>query len=194
MPAVYTVGHSNHSLETFLELLTPHGIGLVADVRSQPHSRFNPQYNRERLAASLAVAGIDYAFLGAELGARSNDPACYVGDRADYELITRTPAFARGIAHVAAEAERRNVALLCAEKDPLDCHRTILVCPALAAQNVGARHIHADGSLEHGADFDERLIGAMGLGAPDLFRDHANLVGAAYRRRGLVTAFRRKAR
>jgi uncharacterized protein (DUF488 family) len=192
MAIVYTVGHSNHPIETFLDLLSPHGIDLVVDVRSRPHSRFNPQYNRERLAASLAAVGTEYLFLGAELGARSTDPECYIGDRADYALISRTPAFERGIGRVLGEAVRRTVALLCAEKDPLDCHRAILVCPALAVRGIGASHIRGDGRLEGGDDFEDRLMAAMGQGDPDLFQDRAIRVSEAYRRRGIAIAYRRK--
>jgi uncharacterized protein (DUF488 family) len=192
MTGVYTVGHSNHAIEVFVGLLAPHGIDLVVDVRSQPHSRFNPQYNRERLRATLSGVGIEYSFLGAELGARASDPGCYVGDRADYTLISRTPAFARGIDRTTSEALQRNVALLCAEKDPLDCHRAILVCPALAARGIAGRHILADGSVEDPSDFERRLLASADVDVTDLFDDAAERVAEAYRRRGLVIAYRRK--
>jgi uncharacterized protein (DUF488 family) len=192
MAIVFTVGHSNHPIEPFLQLLSPYGIDLVVDVRSRPHSRFNPQYNRERLAASLEMAGMEYLFLGAELGARSTDPECYIGDRADYGLISRTPAFERGIARVAGEAVGRTVTLLCAEKDPLDCHRAILVCPVLAVRGIGASHVRGDGSLENGDAFEDRLIAATGQGAPDLFRDRGGRIAAAYERRARAIAYRRK--
>lgn len=191
MAAVYTVGHSNHAIDAFVGLLRPHGIDLVVDVRSQPHSRFNPQYNRDRLSATLAGAGIEYAFLGAELGARAADPECYVGDRADYALIARTAAFARGIDRTASEAQRRTVTLLCAERDPIDCHRAILVCPALADRGIAARHIRADGSIESDVELEQRVI-AVTKSAPDLFLGRAELVAEAYRRRGVDIAYRRK--
>jgi uncharacterized protein (DUF488 family) len=192
MTGLYTVGHSNHAIEVFVGLLVPHRIDLVVDVRSQPHSRFNPQYNRERLSETLAGVGIEYLFLGAELGARASDPKCYVGDRADYTLIARTAAFARGIDRTASEALRRTVALLCAEKDPLDCHRAILVCPALAARGFAGRHLLADGSVEETADFERRLLASAKVHVTDLFDDPAARLAEAYRRRGLAIAYRRK--
>jgi uncharacterized protein (DUF488 family) len=192
MAGLYTVGHSNHPFDAFVGLLVPHGIELVVDVRSQPHSRFNPQYNRERLASGLAGVGVEYWFLGAELGARAADSACYVGDRADYELIARTPAFLHGVDRTAGEVMRRNVALLCAERDPLDCHRAILVCPALAARGIAARHIRADGSVEQDVELEQRLLEATDLDAPGLFDDAAGRLAEAYRRRGIAIAYRRK--
>jgi uncharacterized protein (DUF488 family) len=191
-PGLYTVGHSNHTIDVFVGLLAPHGIELVVDVRSQPHSRFNPQYNRERLSATLAGVGIEYAFLGAELGARARDPACYVGERADYTLISHTSAFTRGIDRTMNEALQRKVALLCAEKDPLDCHRAILVCPALAARGIAGRHILADGSVEEPSDFERRLLASAKLAVTDLFDDPAERLAEAYRQRGLAIAYRRK--
>jgi uncharacterized protein (DUF488 family) len=192
MTGLYTVGHSNHAIDVFVGLLAPREIELVVDVRSQPHSRFNPQYNRERLRETLAGVGIEYLFLGAELGARATDPKCYVDDRADYGLIARTAAFERGIDRTAGEALQRTVALLCAEKDPLDCHRAILVCPALAARGLACRHLLADGSVEETADFERRLLANAKVNVTDLFGDPTDRVAEAYRQRGLAIAYRRK--
>src|SRR5215475_16107430 len=95
---ISTVGHSNHPIQSFLDLLTRHTITAVADVRSTPYSRFNPQFRREKLQASLAEAGIQYVFLGAELGARSQDPSCYDADgRVSYAKLARTELFRSGI-------------------------------------------------------------------------------------------------
>jgi uncharacterized protein (DUF488 family) len=189
---VYTIGHSNHPIDVFVELLTRHGVQEVADVRSQPHSRFNPQYNRERLRASLGEAGIDYAFLGAELGARASDPECYVGDKVDYELLARSAPFRRGVERVAAAARERRVALLCAERDPLTCHRAILVCPHLQALGIDARHIREDGRIESGEAAVARLLAEEALGDGDLFASRAELVNEAHRRRGVRIAYARK--
>ncbi len=86
---IYTIGHSNHPAERFIELLRQHEIGALADVRSMPFSRFNPQFNRERLAASLREAGIQYTFLGQELGARPKEGEFYEGDRVSYAKLAR---------------------------------------------------------------------------------------------------------
>ncbi len=192
MPAVYTIGHSKHTIEVFVELLTRNGVQAVADVRSQPFSRFNPQFNRERLRESLAAIGIGYEFLGAELGARAADPDCYNGDRVDYELLAGSDSFRRGIARVAAAATERRTALVCAEKDPLTCHRAILLCPPLRELGIDARHILADGRIETDDAARERLLTEVGLGSGDLFHSPAERLREAYRRRGAAIAYERK--
>jgi len=191
-PVVYTAGHSNHPIEKLVGLLAQHGVELVADVRSHPASRFNPQFNREPLRASLAAAGIDYEFLGRQLGARTNDESCYVDGKVDYERLARTASFQEGIARVVAEAASRRVALICAEKDPIDCHRAILVCPALAARGLAPLHIHGDGQLESDAELGDRLLAKLGLAEGDLFRDRAALLAEAYRRHGRELGYERK--
>jgi uncharacterized protein (DUF488 family) len=191
-PVVYTAGHSNHPIEKLVGLLAQHGVELAADVRSHPASRFNPQFNREPLRASLAAAGIDYEFLGRQLGARTNDESCYVDGKVDYERLARTASFQEGIARVVAEAASRRVALICAEKDPIDCHRAILVCPALAARGLAPLHIHGDGQLESDAGLGDRLLAELGLAEGDLFRDRAALLAEAYRRHGRELGYERK--
>jgi uncharacterized protein (DUF488 family) len=189
MRELYTIGHSNHAIDKFVALLAAHGIETVADVRSQPYSRFNPQFKRDALRASLAAAGIGYEFLGAELGARASDPACYVDGKVDYALLAASEPFRRGIERVAALAGAGKIALLCAERDPLTCHRTILVCPELVARGFEPRHILADGGLETHAAALERLVAELGIGGPDLFDDTERLVAEAQRRRGRQIAY-----
>ena len=98
---VLTVGHSNHPLETFLALLRQHGVTVVADVRSAPYSRFNPQFNRKALEGSLETIGMEYVFLGRALGGRPDDPSCYEDGRVRYDRLARTPLFREGLEQVA---------------------------------------------------------------------------------------------
>ena len=91
--SVFTVGHSNHPLEHFIGLLRRHGVTAIADVRSKPYSRMNPQFNREDLSEALKAAGIVYVFLGKELGARTEDPACYESGKVRYDRLARTDLF-----------------------------------------------------------------------------------------------------
>ena len=193
MRSIYTLGHSNHAIEKLIGLLTAHDVGTVADVRSQPYSRFNPQFKRDALRTSLTDAGIGYEFLGAELGARSPDPACYVDGRVDYGLLAASEPFRRGLDRVAALADVGKVALLRAERDPLTCHRALLVCPALVERGFTPEHILADGSLETHAAALERLIAELGMGEPDLFGDADKLIADAQRERGRRIAYTRKA-
>ena len=143
---VLTIGHSNHVLDVFLALLRQHRVTAVADVRSAPYSRFNPQFNREPFAKALEAEGIRYVPLGNELGGRSDDPACYEGGRIRYDRVAATASFRSGLARVVQGAAKYRIALMCAEKEPLDCHRTLLVARALDAQGVDIAHIHADGA------------------------------------------------
>jgi uncharacterized protein (DUF488 family) len=194
---VYTIGHSNHSIEKFLELLARHSIEAVTDVRSHPQSRFNPQFSLKRLRASLEEAEVAYLFLGRELGARSDDPALVVDGKVDYGRLARTPRFQEGLTRVATAAATARVAILCAERDPLECHRAILVCPELAARGVDAQHIREDGRLESRAELETRLLAAVARDEsprtgdlfPDLRGDRDERIAAAYRRRGKEIAY-----
>ena len=182
MTTLYTVGHSNHSIEKFITLLTANGITAVADVRSRPFSRRNPQFNKERLAAALAQQGIAYVFLGKELGARSDDPSCYENGKVQYERLSATPVFKAGIERALAGAEKFRVALMCAEKEPLDCHRTLLVSRALEHAGASIAHILADGSVEPQEKTMARLVDLVGLSKQDLFQS-GDLISAACRLR-----------
>ena len=188
---VYTIGHSNHPVEHFLHLLGQHGIEAVADVRSSPYSRFNPQYNRENLQGSLQAAGIRYVFLGRELGARSEDPSCYRDNQVQYDRLARTGLFRSGIRRVLEGADQYRIALMCAEKEPLQCHRTILVTRELEKQGMAIRHILADGSLEPHADAMERLIRELGLGSDDLFTTDEERWDLAYAKQAQRIAWQR---
>ena len=178
---IYTIGHSNHPIERFLGLLQPHGITAVADVRSTPYSRFNPQFRREKLQAALAAVGIQYVFLGQELGARSQDPACYDGEgRVSYAKLARTELFRKGIARLRAGMADHRISLMCAEREPLECHRTILVARELVRAGVPVTHILGDGSLESHEQALQRLAVSLNLARADLFSDSADLVEQAY--------------
>jgi uncharacterized protein (DUF488 family) len=160
---VFTIGHSNHSIEAFIALLQQHGITAVADVRSHPYSRFLPHFNKSELEAALQNVGIEYRFLGQELGARPNDPSCYVDGKAPYEKIAATQLFEKGITRLLKGADNFRIALMCAEKDPITCHRSILVCQHLRTFDVEIKHILTDGSLESHEVLEERLLKLHGL-------------------------------
>ena len=159
---LYTIGHSRHSMAHFLALLRDHGIGLVVDARSRPFSRFNPHFNRERLARALAEAGIGYEWRGAALGGRPEDPAFVLPDGAlDRAALWRWPDLVAALDAVADEARKRDVALLCAEENPLACHRRTLLTPPMTARGFAVLHIRGDGRIEPEAD--------LAPDQPDLF-------------------------
>jgi len=146
---VYTIGHSDRPLPSFLRLLRAHGIELLIDVRRFPGSRKHPQYNREALAAALAEAGIGYAFLGDALGGRRermvpedespNRGLTHPSFR-NYADYMRTPAFQRGVEELLKLAADRTACVMCSEGWWVKCHRRLLA-DALVARGIEVRHI-----------------------------------------------------
>jgi uncharacterized protein (DUF488 family) len=195
MKVLYTIGHSTHPLELFLEMLGKHDITAVCDVRSSPFSRYNPQFNREVLRDALREVGIAYVFLGEELGARTSDPDCYDDEgRVRYDALAQTALFRQGLDRVYRGMEDYQVALMCAEKDPLDCHRTILVCRALRSTAFEISHILENGQLEIHSELEGRLLQITGLPPGDLFTNTRAMIERAYDMRGRKIAYARSER
>ncbi len=167
MNELYTIGHSTHTTEEFIELLKRHGVTAVCDVRSSPYSRYNPQFNRETLRDELKKQEIAYVFLGKELGPRSDDPSCYKNGKVLYDLIAVTERFQKGLNRVREGAKSYRVTLLCSEKDPITCHRMNLVCRHLR-DDFEIRHILEDGHVEKNKDVEKRLMRLMKV-TPELF-------------------------
>jgi uncharacterized protein (DUF488 family) len=180
LPEIFTIGHSNHTFEKFLEILRGQNITALADVRSAPYSRSNPDFNREYLKTKLAEAGILYVFLGRELGARPEDPNLYRDGKVQYRLLSQSPLFVSGLDRVMKGALTHRLALLCAEKEPLECHRTLLVSRELAALGAPVVHIHADGSVETHGEAMSRLVRILGLPEEDLYRSREEIIEDAY--------------
>ena len=156
---LYTIGHSNHKIEDFINLLKRYGVNCVADVRSAPYSRYCPQFNKDTIAAALQAAGVAYVFLGKELGGRPDDPACYEDGCLNFRRVAERQEFKRGIERLLADIPKHHIALMCAEKDPLECHRTILVSRHLKKHSIQIKHILADGSIEEHSETERRLVG-----------------------------------
>jgi uncharacterized protein (DUF488 family) len=186
---ILTIGHSTHPIEKLLELLGKNGVTALCDVRSAPYSRMNPQFNRETLRDTLQKAGIAYFFLGKELGARSDDPACYKNHHVQYELLEKTALFHKGLDKVCELAKKYRVALMCAEKDPLSCHRTILVARALAGKGFNIEHILANGAIETHDQAIARLLRQLHLPEADMFRAKDEIIDEAYRKQGKAIAY-----
>ena len=181
MNPVFTVGHSNHSVERFTGLLREHGIELVADIRSHPYSRHVPYFNVRSLEEILSHYGIGYLFLGGELGGRPRGEIFYDSDdRVDYALVGRSRSFLDGISRLEQESRVRRVALLCSEEAPARCHRRLLVGRALEELGFTLRHIRGDGSIQ--------IEGETDGGQPVLFlemeaRPRKSIRSASRRRR-----------
>ncbi len=190
MPSIlYTLGHSNHSIDHLMDLLTRHSITAVYDVRSQPYSRYNPQFNRDGLKSYLEEKGIRYVFLGEQLGARSKNPSHYINGKVQYKALAASKEFAQGLKDIQQGLEIDRIALLCAEKDPINCHRAILVCRHLQQDGIDVRHILEDGSLESTAEFETRLIRTLKLPEQDLFTTREETVERAYELQGEKIAY-----
>jgi uncharacterized protein (DUF488 family) len=178
---VFSIGHSTQPLERFIALLKQHDITAIADVRSKPYSRMNPQFNREALKKALSENGVAYVFLGLELGARSQDRSCYLNGKVQYGRLAQTELFASGMERVREGTKKFRIALMCAEKEPLDCHRTILVSRHLDATGTDVQHIHGDGRIESHKEAMSRLLRLLHLPEGDMFRSADDIVSEAYR-------------
>jgi len=190
-----SVGHSNHTLERFLDLLRGAGATAIADVRSSPFSRRHPQFNGPDLAIALRETNIAYVFLGEQLGGRPRSRDCYDDDgRVDYELVRATRSFQEGIAQLLRGAEEFCIAMLCSEEDPLDCHRGLMITPALGERGIEPGHLRKDGRVEATPEMETRLL-AETRTAEGLFDGlFASLIGEEERREMLAEAYRRMAR
>lgn len=180
MSELYTIGHSNHSTEKFIELLLKHEITAVCDVRSQPYSKFNPQFNRENIQKELKQSNIAYVFLGRELGPRSDDPACYIDGKVQYHLLAATDLFQQGLKRLLKGILSHRIAMMCAEKDPVMCHRMILVCRYLRKEVANINHIMEDGTLELIRDSEIRLLRLLKIPQLQLFDSTEDLIIKAY--------------
>jgi uncharacterized protein (DUF488 family) len=167
-PELFTIGHSNHPLEAFLELLGRHEVAAIADVRSRPFSRFVPHFSKERLERRLAQEGIGYLYLGAELGGKPVRAAAPAA-APDYASRVAEPGFRAGIERLLAAARQRRTALLCRERDPLECHRLHLICRYVRPEAGAIHHILPGGAIEPQAATERRLLERAGDPALPLF-------------------------
>jgi uncharacterized protein (DUF488 family) len=196
---LFSVGHSNHDLASFLGLLHGAGITVVADVRSSPFSQRLPQFNRPKLERALWEEGLGYVFLGDELGGRPRQLGLYTDGIADYERMRTTAAFQHGLERLIQVTEEHTVAMLCSEADPLDCHRGLMITPALVERGIAPLHLLKDGTVETTAEMEARLLAETGVGeglldglfaATVTAEERAELLAAAYRLMGRRKAFR----
>jgi uncharacterized protein (DUF488 family) len=186
---LYTVGHSNHPIDKFIELLKKNGITAVGDVRSHPFSRHFPQFSQAALKRYLKQNGIAYTFLGNEFGARSGNSSCYKNGKVQYDRLAALPVFANGVKRVLEGMKRYNIAFMCAEKDPLSCHRALLVSRHFFRNGIPVGHILADASLESHEQLESRLLKACRLPEGDLLKSRAEYLSEAYLIQGERVAY-----
>lgn len=175
MPTLFTIGHSNHPFARFAALLEKQGVDLLVDVRAVPYSRRFPQFRKDALDTALRETGVDYRWMGDRLGGiRHRD------DAATFDEVARRPDFQAALNEIERLAGTHTPAIMCAEREPLDCHRTILITRRLRGRDLDIRHILADGAVEANAVLEERLVAAERRGSAPLFETAAEQVEAAY--------------
>jgi uncharacterized protein (DUF488 family) len=187
---LFSIGHSNIPAERFVAMLSAAGVSAIADVRSTPASRRFPWFSSKNLARSLQGDGIFYARFGDSLGGRPHDPALYRDGVADYEKMARQPAFCAGLDRLLMAATQHRVCLMCAEREPLDCHRCLLVSRALAERGCAVGHILHDGTIEPHTATEQRLLADSGPDADLFVTGQGERLAAAYRRRFRAVAYR----
>ncbi len=146
--SIYTIGHSNHPIDTFLELLERYEIEVLVDVRTNPFSRFSRQFSHDALKVAIQNAGLKYLHLGKELGGKPKEAEFYDAEgHIDYARIAQSERFAEGIKRLFAGCRKYRVAVMCAEENPTDCHRRRLIGPVLFKQGIEEKHIRGNGEL-----------------------------------------------
>ncbi len=191
--ALYSIGYATKPIECFLQQLHRHSIHVVADVRSVPYSRAFHDYNREALIAHLRNAGLRYVYLGEELGPRSKDPAHYdKGGQVQFPRLQQSELFLAGVSRLRTGLDRGfRIALLCAEKDPATCHRSLLIAHYFNKHlNMDIQHIDHEGNTEAESALESRLMRLTGI-EPDMLSGEAECLQQAYAEQLRRVAYRR---
>lgn len=186
---LYTIGYSGFTLNEFIKALKKHGVNAIADVRSVPYSKFKPEYNMDRLKTELNNQSIKYVFLGDLCGARIDAQECYTNGKADYAIIAKHPKFQEGIKRIKNGLEKYRIALLCAEKDPVSCHRMILICRYLREDHINIIHIIDFKNVLTQGECEARLLKLFKLDQPEFFRDVNEQITEAYEKQAEKIAY-----
>jgi uncharacterized protein (DUF488 family) len=189
---LFSIGHSNVAAERFIATLQAARVRAIADVRSVPNSRRFPWFSKNNLTARLAAAGIGYTAIGDTLGGRPHDQSLYRDGVADYEAMAMQPGFQRGLDRLIEAAARARLCLMCAEREPLECHRCLLVARRLAERGIAVGHILHDATVEPHAATEQRMLSLDEKGCDLFATGQRDRLAAAYRRRSRAAAFRQK--
>lgn len=187
---IYSIGYATYTIESFINTLKKFNITAIVDVRSQPYSQFKPEFNRETLKQTLKKSGIEYAFLGNKLGARIKAPECYKNGQVDYHLVAKHPLFQEGLWHIKNGMQKHIIALMCAEKDPINCHRMILICRSLKKLGHTIYHVLDTDKVETQAESEFRLLKLFKLNQLDLFQSKNDQLEQAYDKQGERIAYK----
>ena len=160
MKLIYTIGHSSHDNIYFLGLLRKYNINCIVDIRSVPFSKYVPHFNKNVIKKFLDSNNINYVYMADEFGAIREDKNLFnQKGYLDFEIIKYTKSFKDGIARLNTGIDKQFViCLMCTEKDPLDCHRSIMIAPELVKNEFMVNHILPDGSIETQQELEKRLL------------------------------------
>jgi uncharacterized protein (DUF488 family) len=158
VPTIYTIGHSNLEANEFIHILHHYQMQLVADVRSKPYSQYCPQFNKDIIEQALNNSGINYLFLGKELGARPEEQSFYVDGKVSFEKLKISDIFRKGITKLIEEARKSRTVIMCSEKEPINCHRSILISRVLVKEGVKVKHIIDEKEVLEHCCLEERLL------------------------------------
>lgn len=197
---IYTIGYSNLGIDKFIKLLTTNQVNVIVDVRSQPFSRYNPQFtylktdiSPKSLKSTLKAHGIIYLFMGDLLGARTNNRECYRNGRVKYELLAEDKRFKEGISRLYDGISKHySIALMCSESDALECHRAILIGRVLYNSGIEVLHIRNDASLESHEKLEFRMLEKLNMSESDMFSNKSELILLAYEKWGQEISYKIK--
>lgn len=155
---IYTIGYGNRSIEDFVKLLQDYDIKFLVDVRSQPYSRFNPDFSKDALEKLLKQHSIRYIFMGETLGGRPRDGSCYLDGKVDYAKVREKSFYQKGISYLhTAWRKQLRIALMCSEAKPQECHRTKLIGNTLTEENIDVAHIDEAGATKTQLQINQML-------------------------------------
>jgi len=148
MTEIFTIGHSNHDILDFLHILKKRGVRVVVDIRSDPHSRYAPQFNKRDVQRSVEAAGMEYRYSGSYIGGKPHDPEMYLqSGKPDYDKLAATDQFQSELRALVDLAAAKTIVLMCSEADPMGCHRERIVAQVLRSWGVKVTHIMPDGTV-----------------------------------------------
>lgn len=178
--SLFTIGHSTHGIDLFLELVTRQNIRVVLDVRSAPYSVRAPQFNRPALRKTLEAVGLKYLFAGDRLGGRPSDLTLYSEGRANYVRMAGSIPFIEGLRKAVVVSKAGRLVFLCSEADPLECHRFLLLGRHLSTHGVPVAHILPTGLVETHSEAENRMVRNLGLYQTEIFPAVQEPLKAAY--------------
>ena len=188
---VFTIGHSTHDIDDFIELLKKHEVNCLIDVRSQPYSRIAPQFNKERLISDLKSYKILYAHFEKEFGARHTSHALLDADnKVDFDKVRGSAEFQQGVERLKKALDLGyTIALMCSEANPFDCHRFSMISYQLIRENLEVSHILREGNLKENSDLEKELLEKYKKNLDPLFDTEEQQIEKAYQLRGKDVAF-----